>query len=89
MTVLEREGSSSCRARKYLPGAPSLAPDWLLRQHAMVAEDLPAGNLETLIESEVPGLPPCYADYLEQNRRLELLRLFIDFLISKRDRVLL
>jgi hypothetical protein len=55
----------------------------------MVAEDLPAGNLETLIESYVPGLPPCYVYCLEQNRRLELLRLFIDFLVLKRRRVLL
>ena len=46
-----------------------------------------AGTLETILEPYVKDLPPFYLYYPEQNRRLELLRLFIDFLVSKRGRL--
>ncbi len=55
---------------------------WSLR--AVVEDDLQAGALETVLDPYVTELPPFYLFYPEQNRRLELLRLFIDFLISKR-----
>ena len=56
---------------------------WSLR--TMIEDDLRNGTLETVLESYVAKLPPYYLYYPEQNRRLELLRLFIDFLASKRD----
>ena len=56
---------------------------WSLR--AVIEDDLQAGALETLLEPYVPKLPPYYLYYPEQNRRLELLRLFIDFLVSRRE----
>ena len=56
---------------------------WLLR--SMIEDDLRAGTLEALLEAYVVNLPPYYLYYPEQNRRLELLRLFIDFLTAKRD----
>ena len=43
------------------------------------------GGWETVLDPYVVPLPPYYLFYPEQNRRLELLRLFIDFLISKRS----
>jgi len=55
---------------------------WSLR--AVIEDDLQAGALETVLDPYVPKLPPYYLYYPEQNRRLELLRLFIDFLASKR-----
>ena len=56
---------------------------WSLR--AVIEDDLQAGALETVLDPYVTELPPYYLYYPEQNRRLELLRLFIDFLASKRD----
>ena len=56
---------------------------WSLR--AVIEEDLRAGALETVLDRYVAELPPYYLYYPEQNRRLELLRLFVDFLASKRD----
>ena len=56
---------------------------WSLR--AVIEDDLQAGTLETVLDSYVTQLPPFYLYFPEQNRRLGLLRLFIDFLTSKRD----
>jgi DNA-binding transcriptional LysR family regulator len=56
---------------------------WSLR--AVIEDDLEAGVLETVLDPYVLKLPPYYLYYPQQNRRLELLRLFIDFLASKRD----
>ncbi len=56
---------------------------WSLR--ALIEDDLQAGTLETVLDPYVATLPPYYLYYPEQNRRLELLRLFIDFLASKRE----
>lgn len=58
---------------------------WTLRD--VIEEDLQAGTLETLLDSYMPELPPYYIYYPEQNRRLELLRLFIDFLTARRGTV--
>ena len=55
---------------------------WSLR--AVIEDDLQSGALETVLDSYVTTLPPFYLYYPEQNRRLELLRLFIDFLVAKR-----
>ena len=56
---------------------------WSLR--AVIEDDLEAGTLETLLECYVTTMPPLYLFYPEQNRRLELLRLFIEFLTARRD----
>ena len=56
---------------------------WSLRP--VIENELDAGRLETVLDPYVVPLPPYYLFYPEQNRRLELLRLFIDFLISKRS----
>lgn len=55
---------------------------WSLR--AVIEDDLQSGALETVLDSYVTTLPPFYLYYPEQNRRLELLRLFIDFLVARR-----
>ena len=55
---------------------------WSLR--AVIEDDLRAGALKTVLDRYVPKLPPFYLYYPEHNRRLELLRLFIDFLAAKR-----
>lgn len=57
---------------------------WSLR--AVIEDDLQAGALETVLDPYVTELPPFYLYHPEQNRRLELLRLFIDFLASRRER---
>ncbi len=51
---------------------------WSLR--AVIQDHLESGALESLLEPYVVPLPPFYLYFPEQNRRLELLRLFIDFL---------
>lgn len=56
---------------------------WSLR--AVIEDDVQAGALETVLDPYVAALPPYYLYYPEQNRRLELLRLFVDFLASKRE----
>jgi DNA-binding transcriptional LysR family regulator len=56
---------------------------WSLR--AVIEDHLQEGSLETVLDRYVTELPPFYLYYPEQNRRLELLRLFIDFLTSNRD----
>ncbi len=56
---------------------------WTLR--AVIGDDLRAGTLETVLDDYMAALPPYYLYYPEHNRRLELLRLFIDFLIERRD----
>lgn len=54
---------------------------WSLR--AVIEDELQAGALETVLDPYVLKLPPYYLFYPQQNQRLELLRLFIDFLASK------
>ncbi|HZF36309.1 MAG TPA: LysR family transcriptional regulator [Candidatus Angelobacter sp.] len=56
---------------------------WSLR--TVIEDHLRAGALETVLDPYVTELPPFYLYYPEQNRRLELLRVFIDFLASKRE----
>ena len=56
---------------------------WSLR--SVIEDDLESGALETVLDPYVTTLPPFYLYYPEQNRRLELLRLFIDFLAEHRD----
>ncbi len=53
---------------------------WSLR--AVIQRDLESGVLESVLDPYVVTLPPYYLYYPEQNRRLELLRLFIDFLTT-------
>jgi len=55
---------------------------WSLR--AVVAEELAAGRLETVLGAYTPEHPPFFLYYTEQNRRLELLRVLIDFLRDRR-----
>jgi DNA-binding transcriptional LysR family regulator len=55
---------------------------WSLR--TVIEDDLQAGALETVLDSYAPKMPAFYLYFPEQNRRLKLLRLFIDFLTSKR-----
>ena len=57
---------------------------WSLR--VMIENEIQAGTLEVVLDPNVVKLPPYYHFYPEQNRRLGLLRLFIDFLASKRER---
>lgn len=57
---------------------------WSIR--AMIEADLRCGRLETVLDSYAETMPPYYVYYPEQNRRLELLRLFVDFLAARRDR---
>ena len=56
---------------------------WSLRP--LIEDDLETGALETVLDPYVTELPPYYLYYPEQNRRLQLLRLFIDFLASRRE----
>ena len=56
---------------------------WSLR--AAIDDEIKFGMLETLLDDYVVELPPFYIFYPEQHRRLELLRLFVDFLTEKRD----
>ncbi|MBZ8133982.1 LysR family transcriptional regulator [Afifella sp. IM 167] len=55
---------------------------WSLRP--VVAEELAAGRLETVLDAYTPEHPPFFLYYTEQNRRLELLRVLIDFLGERR-----
>ncbi|MEM7225766.1 MAG: LysR family transcriptional regulator [Pseudomonadota bacterium] len=55
---------------------------WSLRP--VIEDHLASGALESVLEPYVTELPPFYLYYPEPNRRLELLRLFVDFLIVKR-----
>jgi len=52
---------------------------WSLR--AVVADELAAGVLESVLDPYVIEHPPFFLYYPEQNRRAELLRLLIDFLV--------
>ncbi len=56
---------------------------WCLRP--MIEDELRAETLETLLDPYVVKLPPYYLYYPDQNRRLEPLRLFIDFLVARRE----
>lgn len=56
---------------------------WSLRP--VIENELQDGTLETVLDPYMAKLPPYYLYYPEQNRRLELLRLFIDFLVSRRE----
>ncbi|SME91708.1 transcriptional regulator, LysR family [Tistlia consotensis] len=51
---------------------------WSLR--AVVESELAAGRLESVLDAFTIGHPPFFLYYPEQNRRLELLRLFVAFL---------
>ncbi|MCV0427012.1 MAG: LysR family transcriptional regulator [Roseibium sp.] len=51
---------------------------WALRD--VIEDHLSARRLETILEPFTCGHPPFYLYYPEQNRRLELLRVLIDFL---------
>ncbi len=57
---------------------------WSLR--AVIEDHLESGALVSVLDPYVAELPPYYLYFPEQNRRLDLLRLFIDFLASKRER---
>ncbi len=56
---------------------------WSLK--AVIQEELDAGLLETVLDPFVTDMPALYLYYPEQNRRLEMLRLFIDVLVARRD----
>lgn len=56
---------------------------WSLRP--VIHDHIAAGTLETVLDDYVAKLPPFYLYYPQQNRRHEVLRLFIDFLTSKRE----
>ena len=51
-----------------------------------VEDRLASGELETVLNVHAGTMPPFYLYYPEQNRRVECLRLFIDCLVSHRDR---
>ena len=53
---------------------------WSMR--TTVQDCLDSGELEALLEPYVKELPPFYIYYPEQNRRVECLRLFVEFLKS-------
>ena len=55
---------------------------WSIRR--VIEEDLKNGELETVLDPYTIELPPFYLYYPEQNRRLECLRVLIDFLVDKR-----
>ncbi len=55
---------------------------WSLR--AVIEPDLVAGKLETVLDAFALEHPPFFLYYPEQNRHLDLLRLFIDFLSARR-----
>ncbi len=59
---------------------------WSMR--ATMQDHLKTGELETLLEPYVKDLPPFYIYYPVQNKRVECLRLLVDFLKAqaKRDR---
>lgn len=57
---------------------------WSLR--AVVEDHLASGALETVLAPYTPDHPPFFLYYPEQNRRLELLRVLIDFLQTHRAR---
>ncbi|UUX50979.1 LysR family transcriptional regulator [Nisaea acidiphila] len=54
---------------------------WSLRR--VVEEELGDGRLETVLDTYTIEHPPFYIFYPEQHRRLELLRLFVDFLRTR------
>ena len=56
---------------------------WSLK--AVIEDDLDAGRLESVLDIYAPTMPPFHLYFPEQNRRLKLLRLFIDFLTARRD----
>lgn len=57
---------------------------WSLR--ATMEDYLASGNLETVLDPYARTMPPFYLYYPEQNKRVECLRLFIDCLVSHRDK---
>lgn len=56
---------------------------WSLRE--VVRHELANGELETLLDGFTIDHPPFYLYYPQQNRRLELLRILIDFLVERRS----
>ena len=57
---------------------------WSLR--ATIEDHVKSGDLETILDPYARQLPPFYLYYPVQNKRVECLRLFIDCLVSYRDR---
>lgn len=57
---------------------------WSLR--TTMDDHLKSGELETILDPYARELPPFYLYYPVQNKRLECLRLFIDCLVSYRDK---
>lgn len=55
---------------------------WSLRE--VVAGELESGALETVLDTYTVGHPPFFLYYPRQYRQLELLRVFIDFLVDRR-----
>jgi len=55
---------------------------WSLRE--VVRHELERGELETVLDRFTVDHPPFYLYYPQQHRRLELLRIFIDFLVERR-----
>ncbi len=53
--------------------------------HGVIEGELAAGVLETVLDPFTIEHPPFYLYYPEQNKRLELLRLLIDFLMKNRN----
>lgn len=56
---------------------------WSLR--ATMEDHLKSRDLETILDPYARKLPPFYLYYPVQNKRVECLRLFIDYLVSYRD----
>ena len=59
-----------------------LGVGWSMR--AVVAREVADGVLETVLDDYTESLPPFYFYYPEQNKRLETLRIFVDFLSARR-----
>ena len=53
--------------------------------HATMREYLQSGELEAVLDSYTTEMPPFYLYYPEQNKRVECLRLLVDFLVAHRD----
>lgn len=56
---------------------------WSLR--AVIEPDLGVGTLQTVLDAYALEHPPFFLYYPEQNRHLDLLRLFIDFMSARRS----
>ena len=56
---------------------------WSMRR--VIQDHLESGALETVLDQFVTTLPPFYLYHAAHNRRLEVLRLFVDFLTARRS----